>query len=50
MFKVEGRVDGFEVLGRETIALRVHFTDLAEHEREAVKQYVKDLRYLKDEV
>jgi anti-sigma B factor antagonist len=49
VFKVEGRVDGFEMLGRETIKLRVQFTEIAEHEREAVKQYVKDIRFLKDE-
>ncbi|MHC4859947.1 MAG: STAS domain-containing protein, partial [Planctomycetota bacterium] len=49
VFKPEAEVAGIEVLGRETISLRVTFTTLAEHEREAVEQYVKDLRYLKDE-
>lgn len=47
VFRADGRLDRFEPLGRETILLHVSFRDLSETDREAVRQYVKDLRFLK---
>ena len=46
---VEGAITGHERLGRETVVLRTEFTEIADAEREAVKQYVKDLRFLNGE-
>jgi anti-sigma B factor antagonist len=50
VFKVGGEIRGFEVLGPETVSLRVGFTSISDAEQEAIVQYVKDLRFLKDEV
>ena len=49
VFQVEGRILEHEDHGRETIKLRVEFTSLSEVEQSAVSQYVKDLRYLREE-
>jgi anti-anti-sigma factor len=48
VFEVEGAITGHERLGRETVLLRIDFTEISEEEQEAVKQYVKDLRFLND--
>jgi len=48
VFRVEGAITGHEMLGRETVALRIDFTEISEEEREAVKQYVKDMRFLNE--
>ena len=45
-FKAGGSVGTHEILGPETIRVHVKITDLSEPEREAIKQYVKDLRLL----
>ncbi len=49
VFEVKGTITGHERLGRETVLFRVEFTEISDAEREAVKQYVKDLRFLNDE-
>jgi len=49
VFKVEGAITGHEQLGRETVIICTDFTEISDAEREAVKQYVKDLRFLNDE-
>lgn len=48
IFNAGSEVTGTELLGRETVRVHVNFTELSAPEREAVKQYVKDLRLLKD--
>lgn len=47
VFRAEGSLVRHEPLGRETVLLHVVFRDLSETDREAVRQYVKDLRFLK---
>jgi anti-anti-sigma factor len=49
VFDVEGAITGHELLGRETVIIRTDFTEISDAELEAVKQYVKDLRFLNDE-
>jgi len=49
VFNVEASITGYEPLGRETVIIRTDFTEISEPESEAVKQYVKDLRFLNDE-
>jgi len=49
VFNVEGAITGHEQLGRETVIIRTDFTEISDAELEAVKQYVKDLRFLNDE-
>jgi len=50
VFRVAGEVEGQEQLGPETILVHVKFTEISEKEMMAVRQYVKDLRFLGDEV
>jgi len=45
-FKAGGEVGTHELLGPQTIRVHVRITDLSDPEREAIKQYVKDLRHL----
>jgi hypothetical protein len=50
VFKPEGEIQTTEQLGRETVRLTVLFTNMTDRELNAVAQYVKDLKFLKDEV
>ncbi len=49
VFGPKGEIEGYEQLGRETIHLRVRFTELADRERSAIRRYAKDLEFLRDE-
>jgi anti-sigma B factor antagonist len=50
VFDVAGKLAGVEVVGLETVTIHVRFTEISDPEQEAIRQYVKDLRYLGDEV
>jgi anti-sigma B factor antagonist len=49
VFKAGGEVSSFETIGRNTILVHVDITVLSEPEREAIRQYVKDLKLIKGE-
>jgi anti-sigma B factor antagonist len=49
VFKAGGKVRSFETIGRNTVLVHVDITALSEPEREAIRQYVKDLKLIKGE-
>lgn len=49
VFQPVARIDREEQQGRETIFVEVSFTELSDTERGAIRQYVKDLRFLRED-
>jgi anti-sigma B factor antagonist len=49
VFNAGAEVGTHEMLGPQTVRIHVRFTDLSDPEREAIKQYVKDLRQLRSQ-
>ncbi len=47
VFRAGGSIRAYEVVGRNTILLHVDIVTLSDPEREALKQYVKDLKLIK---
>ena len=50
VFDVGGEIRAVEVVGLESVVVHVQFTRISEPEQQAIRQYVKDLRFLGDEV
>jgi len=49
LFNVDGTIESHEIVGRETVFLKVAFTSMPDEEWLAVRQYVKDMRELTEE-
>jgi anti-sigma B factor antagonist len=49
VFRAGGEVRSFETIGRNTVLIHVDITALSDPEREAIRQYVKDLKLIKGE-